>query len=187
MQIESGDVFMTRLVWDLAKQARDFVRPRIQSKVLARSLKVGKKRNSVRGRTHIGYVEIPHYWAVYYHDGHGPVRARPGKYIVYFKKGKKHLDPRMQVGTWYPVRSYQEKKLSKAQFFAALKRGDIVVTKKSGPAKGKHFFTRGMRGFIQKADSYVMSEVKKWIDATVDLGPRTRKIEIARGVMTFSR
>ena len=184
MPLEQPDVFLSRITFELARRARDYVRPRIRSKVLSRSLRIDKIRGRTKKYIHTGYVEIPHYWAVYYHDGHGPISAPPGKYIVYYKKGKKHLDPRMQWGVLYPVRRHQEKRLSKDQFYRALRKGHIVVTKRSGPAKGEHFFTRGMRGFPSMADAYVAVEVKKWVDSVVSLGPRkerrgTAKIEIA--------
>lgn len=172
-QLEEPSIFLTRLGLLLAEKARAHVRPRIPSRVLRRSLKIVPLRTSKN--RYGGAVEIPHYWAVYYHDGHRAVRPKQKDFIVYFRKGKKALDPRIQVGAWYPRRIQEVKRLKKSEFYRELKKGNLVVTKRSGPAAGKKFFTDGMRSFEPIADKIVRAEVEKWINRTVNLGTRAER------------
>ena len=183
MQLEDSKIFLTRLALMLAKRAREYVRPRIPSRVLRRSLRLVALRTS-KFRNGAA-VEIPHYWAVYYHDGHRAVRPRQKQFIVYFRKGQKHLDPRVQIGAWYPRRISEVKRLTRAQFYKAVERGDVVVTKRSGPAKGKHFFTVGMRSFKPIADRIVRAEVDKWITLSAEQGPLAERRGSARGTIVF--
>lgn len=91
-------------------------------------------------------VEVPFYWAVYYHDGRGPVRARPGHKIVYFKDPND--DPRINgAARNYPVRAAQIRRLSKKQFYRFLKSGKLVAVDKVGSAEAHPFFTEGLRNF----------------------------------------
>lgn len=181
--IESPEIFLTRLCLDLAHKAKAYVRPRIKSKVLSKSLRSGKGKFSKF--RHFGFVEIPHYWAVYYHDGRGPIRAKPGKYLVYFNWYLAQLDPRVKVGSWYPKRANQVRHLTKAQFYEHLRKGNIIVTKRVGPAEGQHFFTKGMAGFAQQADRIVRQEVRAWVDTVVDLGSRAERRGTAKGSISL--
>lgn len=62
-----------------------------------------------------GKLHVPHYWALYIHDGRGPSPGAGGgdKILVWFKDPKN--DPRYPGGV-YPVRLSQVKRLTKAQF-----------------------------------------------------------------------
>ena len=94
-------------------------------------------------------VESPFYWAVYYHDGRGPIRAKPGHVLVYFRDIDQ--DPRVQ-GRNYPVRASDIKRLTKAQFYAYLKdpsRG-MIVRDSVGPAEGDPFFLRAQEALSRQ-------------------------------------
>lgn len=89
-------------------------------------------------------VETDFYWAVYYHDGRGPIRARPGKYLVFFRNPDD--DPR--IGG--PARNYprrvadiQRLSLPKDEFLSLLRSGKMIATKRVGPAGAHPFFERG--------------------------------------------
>ena len=157
----SPQQFLFKIGMGIAVRGRTRARGVIESRVLSQSLRIippARTRFGVRAG-----LLVPHYWAVYYHDGRGPVRPTQKQFVVYFKRGRKELDPRVRVGAWYPRRIEQVKRLNRAQFYAARKRGDLVITKKSGPADGKHFFTIGMRGFRLVAGAYAQIETRLWL------------------------
>lgn len=98
-------------------------------------------------------VRTDYYWAVYYHDGRGPVRARPGKFLVYYVPEARDLDPRTGGASFrYPRRSADIRKLnlSKDEFFSLLHAGLIVMTKRVGPAEAHPFFKVGMQALNRR-------------------------------------
>lgn len=183
MQLEQPSIFLTRLGLLLAEKARAHVRPRVPSRVLRRSLKIVPLRPS--RNVYGGAVEVPHYWAVYYHDGRRAIKPRQKQFLVYWRRGKKQLDPRVKIGAWYPRRITENVRLNKKQFYEAIKKGDVVVTKRAGPAHGTHFFTVGMRSFMPIADRIVRDEVNKWVEAMANLGTRAQRRETAHGAIVF--
>jgi hypothetical protein len=58
-----------------------------------------------------GKLNVPHYWAKYYHDGRGPSKGSP--ILVWFRNPKD--DPRTPGGR-YPVTKAQVRRLSKGEF-----------------------------------------------------------------------
>jgi len=128
-------VFKQRLLEQIGRIAVRIARSQIQSETLKDSLFI-----ELRPSTDQVVVGVPHYWAVYYHDGRGPIRAKPGKWLVYFKDPSE--DPRIQRG--YPERAADIVRLTREQFYEALNRDQLIVTKSVGPAEGHPFFTRGM-------------------------------------------
>jgi hypothetical protein len=89
-------------------------------------------------------VKTDFYWAVYYHDGRGPMKARPGKYLVFYANPTQ--DPRTFGGTSYPKRhkDYRPLRLSKSVFRQKLKNKEIFAVKRVGPAEPHPFFERQM-------------------------------------------
>ena len=84
------------------------------------------------------------YWAVYYHDGRGPIKARPGKFLVFFRDPDD--DPRIDGSARnYPRRISDARKLSlsKGQFSRLLRSGRLIATKRVGPAEAHPFFEVG--------------------------------------------
>jgi len=131
-----------RFLAELGKLALDKARGKVESKTLRDALRI-ELRPDIFGVS----VGAPHYWAIYYHDGRGPVRAAPGKWLVYFKDPAD--DPRIKRG--YPVRAADIIRLSRSQFLEALAKDQLIVTKSVGRAKAHPFFTRGMQGMDQRA------------------------------------
>lgn len=112
------DKFKRRLARRLALAGQRKVRPRLSrlSDTLARSLVIEVRRipgdkGNVSSRLH-----IPHYWAVYAHDGRKPFRK--GRYMVWFRNPR--LDPRLQGGK-SPKRASQLRSLTRDQWIAALR------------------------------------------------------------------
>lgn len=132
---------LERLLAQIGRLAERQARSKIESETLRESLTVVLKPSE--GKVTVG---VPHYWAIYYHDGRGPIHARPGKFLVYFKDPSK--DPRLRRG--YPERATDIVRLTREQFLASLAAGELIVTKSVGPAGPHPFFTRGMDGFQDK-------------------------------------
>lgn len=130
-----------RLLAELGLLAREQARRKLESQTLrdAMFVDIVPEEDKV-------VVGVPHYWAIYYHDGRGPIRAKPGKWLVYFKDPSQ--DPRIKNG--YPERAASIVRLSREQFLDALARDELIVVKSVGPAAPHPFFTRGMDGFQDK-------------------------------------
>jgi len=127
-----------RIAFALATQARVWARDATDSESIKAAMQV-----KALG-FHIAAVEVPFYWAQYYHDGRGPVRARPGHKIVYFVDPDD--DPRINgAARNYPKRASDIKRLTKRQFYKFLGEGKLVAVDKVGPAGPHPFFTQGLR------------------------------------------
>jgi len=84
------------------------------------------------------------YWAVYYHDGRGPISAKPGKFLVFFRDPRD--DPRHNGGSLnYPKRAANVRtlRLTKGEFSMMLRTGRLIATKRVGPAEAHPFFDVG--------------------------------------------
>jgi len=90
------------------------------------------------------HVLTDFYWAVYYHDGRGPIRARPGKFLVFFRDPDD--DPRINgAARNYPKRASDVRRLdlTKGEFSRLLRSGRMVATKRVGAAEAHPFFEVG--------------------------------------------
>lgn len=90
------------------------------------------------------FVLTDFYWAIYYHDGRGPIHARPGKFLVFFRNPDD--DPRINgAARNYPRRAsdIQRLSLSKGEFLRLLRSGSMIATKRVGPADAHPFFESG--------------------------------------------
>lgn len=120
-------------------------------------------------------IQIPHYWAVYVHDGRGPFGPRYKKFLVWFRNPKD--DPRLRNGI-PPVRARQLKRLTKDQWLAGLEANQIaraagqpvpmIVTRYvSTPTPARPFFSNesalGMKGFIDTVRTTVKPQVQKYL------------------------
>ena len=164
MSLESQ--FSRKLLKEFGKQAVRRVRPKIVSskgrdiRVLQRALRA-VLISDLRLE-----MQIPHYWAVYVHDGRGaPFGPESGTFLIWYKNPRQ--DPRLQGGVT-PERAASLRTLSSADFKAALKadrearesgsESPVVITtrvKRSTP--GVFFFGnrpgQGMAGFVQEANT----------------------------------
>lgn len=154
--------FTSRLRFQLASAARDSAAKAAKSKTIANSLEVVKLPSGEF------VVESPFYWAVYYHDGRGAIRARPGHKLVYFRNPDD--DPRIGgAARNYPKKRSDIRRLTKAQFYRFLRdpNSGMIVRDSVGPSKGDPFFTRGLRNFPARAGRAVVVEVSKFITETL--------------------
>lgn len=169
---ESKETFQHRLLGLLADEAIRWVRPYLstKSKTLAESL---TKRFDLSGPSRVD-VYLPHYWAVYVHDGRKPFSKQ--KFMLWFRDPKD--DPRLRGG--YPVRRSGVRRLSRRQFYywlqknkEALAAGEpppMIVTKvirKATPPT--RFFENdgGMKGFPDRAGEIVKREFSQHVKETL--------------------
>lgn len=114
-------------------------------------------------------VETPFYWAVYYHDGRGPIRAKPGKFLVFFVDPDD--DPRHDGSARnYPVRFAGRKRLTRQQFYQFLSQGKIIAVKRVGPARSHPFFERisGEQIGTRAATPVALRELTRFICECLD-------------------
>lgn len=149
--------FDRRLQRAIALAAITFVKPKIRSykgkpiPALQRALRLGYEGQDA-------YIEIPHFWAVYVHDGRqAPVYPRNGTFLIWWKDPRQ--DPRLRGGST-PQRASQLRHLTPSQFRRAMRihrqalasGGDspIVVTRRvNRSTPGNPFFSSGPRGGMQ--------------------------------------
>lgn len=173
--IDKGAVqrFYQRLLTRFGQTAMRHLRGRIPSKTLQRALRLIVTFTALRRRA---ILRIPHYWAIYRHDGRrgfGPTSR--ATFLVWFWDPKD--DPRTQGGTKHPVRASDIVRLTAEQFKAGLEenarrklRGGhpyMIVTKWAPGAFGSYFFENwaGMKGFRQKAEAIGEEEFRKFVRA----------------------
>lgn len=108
-----------------------------------------------RGKAGVTNVRLPHYWATAYHEGRGPVRARPGRWLVYWRDPAR--DPRLSDGR-PPLKRSDRRRLTREEWIRAVKDPGVVITKSVGPWKGNPFIRRGVHTL---ADGFWLSATKK--------------------------
>ncbi len=131
--------FKIDLVRKMAQRIRERVRTLIESRTLQRSLDF----RIVTDGTNVGAeIFLPQYWAVYYHDGRGPVRPVNGKFIVYFADIED--DPRVQGGRNYPTRAAQIRRLrlDPEEFRRLVAEGRLIVKRSAGSSQPHRFFDK---------------------------------------------
>jgi hypothetical protein len=165
---ESARLFISRLAFKLATAARKQARARVRSQRIAESMEL---RVLDFGKV---AVHVPYYWAVYYHDGRGPIRAKKGHKLVFFKNPDD--DPRINgPARNYPKRAADIRRLSARQFYRFLREGKIYAVDSVKRARGDPFFTRGLKSFPNKARRIGRRDFSTWMKAS--LGKDLRKKE----------
>ena len=151
--------FKRRLLRALCVIAAAQASSHIPSKTLRRALRYVIASNKR------AYLYIPHYWALYVHDGRLPFSMPPGKYLVWFRNPA--LDPRLKGGQT-PERANRLLHLSPAEFKSWLEKNKearaqglpppmIVVRQIHKATRGTFFFDNnvGMKGYAAKASKAV--------------------------------
>lgn len=163
------ELFKLRVLELIAQTAVRRARTRIKSQTLKEALAF-EIQSSERA-----VVFVPHYWAIYHHDGRGVVPRRalpPGRYLVWYKDPSQ--DPRIAGG--HPERASDIRRLSRAEFQRDLLAGKLVVTKRSGPAAGNPFFSEGLAGLDELVARRVTNEVRNEVRKLFP--PRTRRVKL---------
>ena len=108
-----NDRFKRRLAKRVGDAALRIARPKVNrsSTTLARAMRVKVVRIPGDQRNVKASVHIPHYWAVFVHDGRNPFSK--SRFMVFFRNPR--LDPRLQGGKT-PRRASQLRPLGQAGF-----------------------------------------------------------------------
>lgn len=141
----------------IGRRAQQYVRNILDSRTLKDALRLQKSA----GRWWLG---VPHYWAVYYHDGRMRATPRRAKWLVWYPNP--HDDPR-HYGN-YPVRSRDIQRLDipPEQLYDDIQSGRAVIAKMSprsgGVVRGKRFFERGLRFFFSGVGVSRQAYTDRW-------------------------
>lgn len=185
MAARSVESFYERLLRRIGERAFDRAKPQIQSETLQKSLVLEISTSLAEPRA---VLYLPHHWAVYVHDGRGPVRPVEKRWLVWFQNPAD--DPRTAGGRNYPVRASDARRLSPAEWEmgmlenaarrAAGQEPYMIVTKLSGPVtfpKHFEFFTKGMEGFGDTVGDIVGEELDSFVSSLLPTfgGGNTRR------------
>jgi hypothetical protein len=178
--------FLREALLAVARRARRHVTPKIPSRTLRAALQV-----SIEETVGVMFarLHLPHYWAIYAHDGRGPISKQRG-FLVFFRNPDD--DPRLAAG--YPERAAAIRHLTREQWRAGLERnrrhiaagGDpfdapMIVVRRVGPAQGAFFFTRGMAGFLEsEASPEIRERFDRFIQQVIDDGLHEKKTAVLR-------
>jgi hypothetical protein len=119
-------------------------------------------------------IVVPHYWAVYYHDGRGAFAAPAGRFLVYFADPDD--DPRLEGGR--PVREADARRLTREQFLAGLEENEaraavgagpfMFVVRSVGPAGAHPFFDQLADGAAFRADFLAQLAIDQHVQDSID-------------------
>lgn len=159
MDVKAAErIFIEETLRELSLAARDKSRPLIPSSTLRDALLIDETAldsNTIS-------LFIPHYWALYVHDGRGaPFGPIKGRYLIWWRNPAE--DPRFP-GRQTPERHKSIRKLTRGEFKKAfkifrdaMKAGTVspvvIVKQVRKETKGSFFFDnrQGMAGFAELA------------------------------------
>jgi len=108
-------------------------------------------------------VYIPHYWAIFVHDGRGPFGPRSAKWLVWYKNPFE--DPRLEDGV-RQKRFKDTRRLTKDQFQTDLALGKLIITKRvTESMRPNRFFDNddGMRGFSNSLSKIIPKTFSSYV------------------------
>lgn len=124
---------------------------------------------------------IPHYWAVWYHDGRGRVSPVNARKLVFFDN--KNNDPRIPGGR-LPVTEQQVRRLTREQYREGLRinqeraaRGQrpfMFVVDSVRRSRPRPFFKKLEQGAAMRADAVVRRIFERELLSDLDSDPDTR-------------
>lgn len=180
----NSKAILRRVLYDLGQRELARVKRLVGSRTLREAMQL-----IVRENEGAADLFVPHYWAVYYHDGRNGFAAGAGKKLVFF--ANKNDDPRLRGGR-YPVREAQVRRLTRDQFFDGLEinrqraeRGlgpYMYVVDAVGPSKPRPFFEQLEQGAAARADRVVPRVFEKELLRELDQDKATKsERRVARG------
>jgi hypothetical protein len=119
-------------------------------------------------------IFIPHYWAVYYHDGRDGFAAPGGRVLVFFADPDD--DPRLEGG--YPERESDIRRLTRDEFYAGLAENEqralegagpfMFVVRSVGPAGAHPFFDQLAVGAAARLDQLAFAALDAYVQENLD-------------------
>jgi hypothetical protein len=169
---------LEELLLDYGEAELERVRPRIGSSTLRAAARLVVER---LGEESVASIFIPHYWAVYYHDGRGAFSAPQGRFLVFFPNPAD--DPRLEGGR--PERAAGARRLTADEFRAGLDENQrrleeggppyMIVVRSVGPAGAHPFFDELARGAAARMDVGAYSALDAYVQELLDEeGPERR-------------
>lgn len=150
-------------------------RRRVPSDTLRAAMQLIIEESELRAR-----VFVPHYWAVYLHDGHTGINPVSARKLVFFDDWRD--DPRR--GGTRPERFSQERRLTKAEYEEGLRinaeraaRGQrpfMYVVDSTRPVKGKPWFDRMAQGASNRVGSAALRAFDRQMQQLLDTDPSLR-------------
>jgi len=182
----NGSLVVKRVLKQLGDAELRRVKGMIGSKTLRAAVTLIIAENEQRAD-----LFIPHYWAIWYHDGRGRVSPVNARKLVFFDDPND--DPRIQGGR--PVTESQVRRLTRDQYREGLRRNQeraasggrpfMYVVDSVGKSAPRPFFTKLEQGASERADVIVAREFEKdllaWIDRDKDVKSETRVADFGLG------
>ena len=176
-----------RILRDLGERELRLVKKSIGSKTLRAAIRLVINESEERAD-----LFIPHYWAIYYHDGRGAFGPDTARKLVFFDDPND--DPRIKGGR--PVRESDVRRLTRDQYREGLRRNQeraarggrpfMYVVDSVGPSRPRPFFDQLERGAARRADNVVSRaferELIDWIESDPDTKSETRITDIGFGL-----
>lgn len=157
------DGLYERLLTKFGERELRHIKREVGSKTLRKAMELFLEFSKEQARLY-----IPHYWALYYHDGHGTITPKRARKLVFFDNPKD--DPRLDGGKT-PERESQVRRLTKAQYDEGIRRNRLrarrglrpfmYVVDSVGPNPGDPFFERGSKGASERADDILGRELDR--------------------------
>jgi len=179
-----GQKILRQVLEALGQSELALVRGKIGSRTLRNALRLIVNESEERAD-----LFIPHYWAVYYHDGRGRVSPVNARKLVFFDNPRD--DPRYPT----PERESQVKHLTKRQYERGLEinqeraarglRPFMYVVDSVGPSRPRPFFRELERGAAMRAGGIVPrvfeDELIRQLEADGTLKPERRVADFRLG------
>ena len=163
------EAVLARILETLGQEELERVRSLVGSRTLRDAMVLLVEASQERAR-----LIVPHYWAVYYHDGRGRVSPVSARKLVFFDDPLKN-DPRLQGR--YPVRGADVRRLTKDEYedglrinAERLKAGQppfMFVVDSVGPSSPHPFFDQLAQGAAGRADATASRVFDEAIDQFV--------------------
>lgn len=132
---------------------------------------------------------VPHYWAVYYHDGRGAVTPVNARKLVFFESPLEN-DPRLQGA--YDVRASDIRRLTRDEYEEGLARNAerraaglppfMFVVDAVGPSRPRPFFDQLSVNAATRAENVVARQLDQAVQEALD---QDSDLRAERGVAEF--
>lgn len=152
------------------------VRSTIGSSTLGAALQLILRESEMRAK-----LFIPHYWALFYHDGHPTITPKRAQKLVFFDDPQD--DPRLNNGVQVE-RKANVRRLTRAQYLEGLRRNQerraagarpfMYVVDSVGPQAGNPFFTNLAVGAAKRADPIVARVFGRELRKALEADPATK-------------
>ena len=163
-----------RILEDFGKSELALVRKALGSQTLKAAMRLIIDESEQRAD-----LFVPHYWAIWYHDGRGSISPVNARKLVFFDDPS--TDPRIKGGR--PVTKSQVRRLTREQYREGLRKNRerpkgsrpfMWVVDSVGPSVANPFFDDLAVGSPQRMDVVASREFERELLAWIDSDPATK-------------